>query len=252
LLNSDGKIVGKEDILILDKPEMVLEFSNMAEMPTPSLFRGFSAPVNHISMHGSEELLVLMKDDTDIYNKCEAAKQLITNIIAAYCDGKPVKLELDHLLAYIVLLHNPDNPKLRTWITAELLALPSEEALIASLPKANFEKIAAGRRLVQKQLAHELKDALTKQVEILNSKSPSGINALFDMNAAGIRRLKAVCYSYLQVIDPKGTEEALLKQFEGALGKNMTETISALTLLADANYAQLDKLLAAFYQHWRI
>ena len=88
----------------------------------------------------------------------------------------------------------------------------------------------------------------SKRTQTTVSSSPFSI---FDIAEAGKRRLSAVCYSYLLSVNTAKIEHALINQFNTALGLNMTETISALTLLADVNCAQLGELLEKFYLHWK-
>jgi aminopeptidase N len=248
LFSKDGTPISQEDVLMLDKPEMEFEYQNIHERPTPSLLRGFSAPIHLEYDYSNAQLLLLMQYDGDIYNKCKAAKMLITRMVQDYCAGKELEFSSDFIVAYMNLLLNSQQ---KTWVLAELLTLPSEEALIASLPNADFERISEARQLIQKELGMSLKADLQGMVEELNAPTKAEPHALFDINAAGNRRLKSVCYSYLLAADPVAAEQALINQFNEALGKNMTETVSALSLLADINCSQLNKLLEHFYTYWK-
>ncbi|USQ12795.1 aminopeptidase N [Legionella lytica] len=248
LFSKDGTPISQEDVLMLDKPEMEFEYTNIHELPTPSLLRGFSAPIHLQYEYSNEQLLLLMQYDGDIYNKCKAAKMLITHMVQDYCAGKELEFSSDFIVAYMNLLLNNQQ---KTWVLAELLALPSEEALIASLPNADFEKIAEARRLIQKELGMSLKADLQVTIDELQAPAKTDSHALFDINAAGNRRLKSVCYSYLLAADPEASQYALIAQFNEALGKNMTETVSALSLLVNINYSQVNELLEQFYTYWK-
>ncbi|MDR3501748.1 MAG: aminopeptidase N [Legionella sp.] len=246
LFNKNGTPISQEDVLMLDKPEMEFEYPNIHERPTPSLLRGFSAPIHLEYEYSDAQLLLLMQYDGDIYNKCKAVKMLITHMVQDYCAGKELEFSSDFIVAYMNLLLNNQQ---KTWVLAELLALPSEEALIASLPNADFEKISEARRLIQKELGMSLKSDLQGMIHELNA--PAKADAPFDINAAGNRRLKSVCYSYLLATDPEASQHALINQFNDALGKNMTETVSALSLLVNINCSQLNQLLEHFYTYWK-
>lgn len=248
LFSKDGSPISQEDVLMLDKPEMEFEYPNIHKRPTPSLLRGFSAPIHLEYDYSNAQLLLLMQYDGDIYNKCKAAKMLITNMVRDYCAGKELEFNSDFIVAYMNLVLNNQQ---KTWVLAELLALPSEEALIASLPNANFEKIAEARRLIQKELGMTLKSDLQGMIDELNAPAKADTSNLFDINAAGNRRLKSVCYSYLLTVAPETSQQALINQFNEALGKNMTETVSALSLLVNINCSQVNKLLDHFYTYWK-
>ena len=247
LFNSQGEKISADATPTLNQDEMVFEYHNIPEKPTPSLLRDFSAPVQLQFDYTDEQLLLLMQHDKDVYARCKAAKTLITKMVSNYCSGKSIEFSTEFIVTYLSILNDD---RIKTWVLAELFALPSEEVLIASLPNASFEQIAEGRRLIQQKLAQELKTDLQVIVSTLNTETPEN-PVLFDITAAGNRRFKAVCNSYLLAIEPKQTEQALIKQFKQSLGHNMTETISALTLLANANCNELDSLLSEFYHYWQ-
>lgn len=248
LFDKNGIAMFPNQQIIIDQPEMIIDFPLLSERPTPSLLRGFSAPIHLEFAYTNQQLLFLIHYDDDVYNRCNAAKTVIRRLVSEYCAGKSIELSSEFSTTYRTLLM--DN-KQKTWVLAELLALPSEEDLIASFPNASFEKVVEGRRLIQEKLAQELKSALHSTIKELDIPSKTEDKVLFDFAAAGNRRLKAVCYSYLCVTEPEKTELALINQFQDALGKNMTDTISALALLANANSSQSDKLLEQFYQYWQ-
>jgi len=250
LLDKSGKEIVGNTVLMLDKPEMKFHFKHITSLPIPSLLRSFSAPVKLKFSWSNENLLTLIQHDSNIYNRSEAAKVLITRMIYDYCADKPIKFTAAFFVTYRFLL---SDKSLNQWLLAELLTLPSEETLIELLNEFPFEKIAAGRQIIQQKLAQELKDDFLKlecesQKQTATEQSPFSI---FDILAAGRRRLKTVCYSYLLCIKPLEIEQSLIAQFNDALTKNMSETISALTLLAEFNCQQVAELLARFYQYWQ-
>ena len=247
LLDGNGKETLNDTTVMLDKPEMEFQFQNIKSKPVPSLFRSFSAPIYSNYQYTQKELLLLMQHDTNTYNRVEATKLLITEMVRDYCAGKPIEFTSEFTAAYRTLLTNKN---LNTWLTAELLTLPSEEFLIAAIPKPDFEKIAEARQLIHHHLAQELRLDLLNELHRDSVKEES-IHAVFDIHAAGTRRLNAVCNDYLQSVEPAVTEARLVIQFNIAMGNNMTETISALSLLAQSNSNQLAALLERFYTRWK-
>ncbi|MCL9685662.1 aminopeptidase N [Legionella maioricensis] len=250
LLDSSGKEIIGDKMLMIDQPEMEFHFDNISSKPTPSLLRSFSAPVTLTYNYTNESLLLLIQNDPNLYNRCEAATKLITRLVTDYCDGKAIELTPQFFDVYRSLL---TDKTLSEWMLAELLTLPSEEFLAANVTKPIFEKLGEARLLIQKELARELKDSIFKRYNDLQRQTSvqKPQFTIFDIKDAGSRRLKAVCYSYLQWIDFDRTTEYLLLQFRDALGNNMTETISALTQLCDINYTELDELLNDFYLYWQ-
>lgn len=262
LLDDQGHYISICSTLLIDKPQMIFEYQDVPSQLTPSLLRGFSAPIYLEYEYTNKQLLLLMHHENDTYIRHNAIRLFITRMIKDYCYGVPVTLSTEFIAVYHTILNDKDCKK---WLLAELFDFPTEEFLIANLPSFSFEKIAAGRQLIQNELAKNLQSELHLLIEQLESSNTSPTasdlsaetkfdsenNILFDIYAAGNRRLKAVCYSYLLCIEPKEIEAILVKQFEDSLSKNMTETVSALTLLTKINSKYLDGLLECFYQYWQ-
>lgn len=88
LLDSTGKEIVADKLLILDQEEIEFQFENIQTRPIPSLLRSFSAPVHMKYEYSYQDLLLLMQFDTNLYNRCEAAKQLISALLNDFCKGK--------------------------------------------------------------------------------------------------------------------------------------------------------------------
>ncbi len=251
LLNSQGKEIQGDTLILVDKPEMEFHFNHVDSYPTPSLLRSFSSPVNLEFTHSTEQLLLLMQHDSNMYNRCEAANKLITQMVRDYCSGKSLIFTPELFNTYHSILCE-QNSSLNSWLLAELIAIPSEEVLFSSMQNQDFEKIAEARQLIQNQLAKVLKEDILL-LHNNRDKSPPSQRSLFnsfDILSAGLRRLKHVCHSYLFSIQPEKTEQSLIEQFKSSLGKNMTDCISALSLLLSNNCNQSSELLACFYEFW--
>jgi aminopeptidase N len=247
LFNQSGERI-RERTILLKADDVTIRFDNIKEHPIPSLLRNFSAPVTLEYPYTEENLMLLMRCDNDYYNKCKAAKILMTRKVQEYCAApeRSNKLGNELIATYLSILN--DN-KIAPWVVSELLSLPSEEELIAELPKVDFEKIAIARKTIQKELATALELDLHAKTEALKEENN---DLLFDMNAAGAKRLKALSYSYLLALETDSyIKEVVVTQYHEALGQDMTETINALTLLADADYPKLDDLLQQFYDYWQ-
>lgn len=250
LLDKSGNEVVGDQQLMIDQPEMEFHFDHLPSRPTPSLLRSFSAPVILKYSYSNEELMHLMKYDTNLYNRSEAAKTLIANLISEHCKGKAIELSENFYDTYKAIL---SDKTITPWLKAELLTLPSLEELIANQEQPDFEKITEGRQIIYQALAKKLESLLFDccvQIDLSpNTENPQF--AIFDIHAAGLRRLKASCYAYLQVTHPEKTKEKLMLQFRDSLGKNMTETVSALTALCNAGCEEADELLGLYYERWK-
>ncbi|KTD11095.1 aminopeptidase [Legionella gratiana] len=252
LLNNKGEEVLSNTLIMVDKPEIEFHFENIDSHPVPSLLRSFSAPVSLEFIYSNEQLLLLMQQDTNIYNRCEAAKKLIIRMVSDFCLGNSIVFDPQFFNVYRNLLSELNN-SLNYWLLAELIAIPSEELLFAELQNQDFEKITQARQLIQTQLATELKEDLLcvqKNLDKLPIPKNSPFKS-FDIYSAGLRHLKHVCHDYLLSVQPEKTEQELIEQYNSSLGKNMTDCMSALNLLLQHNSSQSDALLGSYYHYWQ-
>jgi aminopeptidase N len=251
IIDKWGKELISDTLLLVSQPITEFHFEQIENHPIPSLLRSFSAPVHLHHLLDNQDLLVLMQYDTNVYNRCEAAKKLIRNLVIEYCTHQEIQFPSGFFSAYKVLAKDET---IKPWILAELLMISSEEELIASIENPQFELLVAARELIQKRIAQELKNEWLKIGErILDYQpNPNPQFNLFDIQDAGMRRLKEVYYSYQSYLDFNATKTKLLTQFKTQLGINMTETISALMLLGKMGCErELDTILDQFYEHWK-
>lgn len=57
-------------------------FNDVSERPTPSILRGFSAPIRLESDLTDSDLLFLLAHDSDEFNRCVFFKSLVQYILA--------------------------------------------------------------------------------------------------------------------------------------------------------------------------
>ena len=73
----------KDGLLELGKRTETFRFKDIPSRPVPSLLRGFSAPVNLSIDHSEADLQFLMANDSDLYNRWQAAQEYATRVIVA-------------------------------------------------------------------------------------------------------------------------------------------------------------------------
>ena len=249
LLDKQGNEVQASKTVVVDQPEMEVHFDNISSHPVPSLLRGFSAPAKLSYDYNKEDLLLLMRYDTDIYNRCQAAHKLICMLISDYCHGKKIELPAEFFETYRALLADKSiNP----WVLAEIIALPTEENLIKEIKNPSLDKISEGRKLIVDQLANKIFAELQQRLNDLNSQADvtDPQFADFDMRDAAKRRLKETCLTYLSHVEPVKIKQLAIQQFNAALGNNMNETMTALSLLCEMDCPESKEALDKFYQCW--
>jgi len=75
------KVGDKEQLLHVKKPEERFTFTGLPAKPVPSLLRRFSAPVILDYPYTEAELLHLLANDDDPFNRWEAGQRVATSVI---------------------------------------------------------------------------------------------------------------------------------------------------------------------------
>ena len=227
------KVGAREQVLSLKKTEERFTFENLQEKPVPSLLRGFSAPVILKYPYTEGDLLHLMANDDDPFNRWEAGQRLAATIIL---DKRGIPAP-----AFIAAARNllsGDDPA----FIAEALSLPSETFLAEQMEVVDPDRLHESRNALRRSFAEGLKDEFLRKVK---SEKPGGPYSP-DAASAGKRALRNLCLSYLSEI---GMSTLCYEQFRGA--DNMTDTMAALVCLANAECPERKPALDAFYEKWR-
>ncbi len=83
-------------VLVLDDNRSFFTFVDVDQPPVLSLLRGFSAPVVLVDGLGDADLLVLLRHDSDPFNRWEAGQRLaLHRLLAAVRSGEPAPLDAD-------------------------------------------------------------------------------------------------------------------------------------------------------------
>src|SRR5687767_2570080 len=149
------KIGEHESVLSVRKPEERFEF-RVKEQPVPSLLRGFSAPVTLDYPYTEADLLHLLAQDDDPFNRWEAGQRLATSIILD-ASGVPPAAFVE---AARNVLRDPDPA-----FVAEVLTLPSETFLAEQLEVVDPDRLHESRNTLRRALARALKEEFLKTYE---------------------------------------------------------------------------------------
>ncbi|MFV1850063.1 MAG: aminopeptidase N [Thalassospira sp.] len=253
LLGADGTdLVAKTVELTSETQEFV--FDNVAEAPVVSFNRGFSAPVNVMTDQPDDELVFLMGNDVDAFNRWEAgqkyATRLMLSAITAFEDNNgDAAAALDAQGASVDAFINAmratlTNDDLDKAFRADALVLPGEEFLSEQRKPANPEAIHQVRTELRKRIGLGLLDDFT------NTYHQNASNAAFtpDATSAGQRALRAVALGYL-VASGKG-EFADLAAEQYRTADNMTDQMAALSVLNHLDHAGRSEALADFEERF--
>ena len=226
------RIGDREQVLSLKKSEETFVFP-ARERPIPSLLRGFSAPVILNYPYSEDELLHLMAHDDDPFNRWEAAQRLLSSTILDAGGAPSAKL----VSAAARVLEDRDPA-----FAAEALALPPESFLAEQLEVVDPDRLHEARNKLRREIASALKNQFLKAKTLLDAREPYSPDAA----SMGRRALKNLCLGYLSEI---GMAELCYEQFRRA--DNMSDTMAALSCLANSESAGRTIALDAFYAKWK-
>lgn len=238
---------GHEMVLELREAEEQVVFKHIAEKPTPSLLRGFSAPVILNFPYTQEQLAFLVKYDVDGFNRWDAGQRLaqkaIFDAMHAIQEGKVPSLDDTLLDVFDYLLKMPDRADRA--VLAEMLQLPSEAYLAGQLEKVDVDAIHDARSFIERSLAEQLYfhwQALYESNVTRAAYEPS-------FEQISRRALKNVALGYLCATGDNAALQLADEQFKAAT--NMTDTRAALTQLVHRGAGELaDAALKAFEARW--
>jgi aminopeptidase N len=254
LLDEDNSQASSCFDLVLDVTEdsQTFTFIDVQEMPVPSLLRGFSAPVRLKYDYNLDELLLLMSNDSDGFNRWNASQILSTQIIESMLKphSSGAELVLPELLknAFAEVLDSASDLSLDKAMLAQLLSLPVLGALIEQSSEADVIGLHSVREFLLNSLASELKEKFAKVYELTEDHS----EYTADAESIAKRSLKNLCLNFLVRTGEQDWLNRCYQQYCDA--DNMTNQSAALRSLVNSHTklgSQLaQKALMNFYEQW--
>jgi len=232
------KIGQQEEVLSIRSEQEIFEFKNLKAKPVPSLLRGFSAPVILNYPYTEAELIHLMAEDDDAFNRWEAGQRLMVTILLEHA-GEPSPAFLDACAR--VLEQSADDPA----FAAEALALPAEAFLAEQMAVVDPDALHAARNTLRRRIAEALRAPLLAAYRANETKGPYSPDAA----SAGRRALRNLCLGFLMELADDDARALCLAQYERS--DNMTESFAALGLLANCSCPEREPALERFYAKWR-
>ena len=235
-------------VLSLTEPEQRFVFVDVPAKPVPSLLRNFSAPVNLKFDYSEAGLTHLMAHDANAFNRWEAGQRLalallLRGIEARKSGATPAAQAPQAFVDAFarVLADAAGDPA----FGAEALALPSESYIAEQLDEVDPDAIHAVRNGLRRSIAQALR------AELLATYRAQAVPGPYspDAQAAGKRALRNLCLAYLMELEDAEVRALALAQFGRA--DNMTDTMAALTALANCDCPERALALDAFYAKWK-
>ena len=244
-LELDGKLIGDEAVLNITEAEQTFCFTNIKTRPYASILRGFSAPVKLTANAAHDDLLFLMKHDSDQFNRWEAAQTFSTRLlIAAIKSGQMDKIKSAEFAKSLAGLLAQEG--LEPAFIAQMLSLPGETDLAREIAdNVDPSAIHQHRLLLKKNIARVLQDGfkrLLETIDLSGAYSP-------DAADAGKRSLRNTALSYLAVLEDSATLAQVKQQYHSA--DNMTDVMAALNIVSQTELPLRAELFDHFYSTWK-
>jgi aminopeptidase N len=242
-LDLEGRGVLNEPVIELTEPSQTFRFRNVAERPTPSINRGFSAPVRLRAGLSTPDRLFIVEADSDTFNRWEMSQGLARDVMLETMgllrDGQPAPEPAEFARALGATL---DDERLEPAFLALMLAPPSETDLAADIgSNVDPDLIHEARDRLKASLGRGLAERLERiwgQVED-GEYSP-------DAASVGRRALRHAALGLMAAADPVAGAERASQHFRGA--RHMTDTIAALAVLTGLDRPERLEALDAFYR----
>ncbi|MHA1559288.1 MAG: DUF3458 domain-containing protein, partial [Alphaproteobacteria bacterium] len=214
------------DIIHLTAPEQVVTFSGVYERPVPSILRNFSAPVRLETKLDSEDLLFLVRSDSDAYNRWQAVQTLAMQALTEATVALAQDVDVPDQSALIEALGEvAENSSLDPALRAQILSVPTESEVAREIGRdVDPDVIAAARRHFRKTLGR----AQSRRLEEIYETIGFGESFRPDAKGQGSRSLRNVALDLLVAGDELRAHVARA-QYDGA--GNMTDRIAALAAL---------------------
>jgi aminopeptidase N len=241
-LVESSRAPGHERVLTLTEPSQTFVFENVASEPTPSLLRGFSAPVRIDFEYSAAQLATLATHDTDGVVRWQAMRDLFLRAFNEARDGEATTgfvQCIGNLLADV-----QSDPAL----LAQLLGVAGEDELAERAAVIDADAIANRREALIAKIANINRDALlsryTRERAALAGRS-------YNMQAKDAAH-RALATSTLCLVNAQPTAQSISLAktlFDDA--DNLTDVEAAMRALRDVACPERDAMYAAFHNRWQ-
>jgi aminopeptidase N len=235
-------------VLELKAKSQTFRFRNIGSRPVPSLNRGFSAPIKIDSKLSQKDLMFLMGQDSDPFNRWEAGQMIGKRLIVDAMTKIKLSRRMAEPRAYAEALRATlSDKRLEPQFQALMLYPPSEQDVASDIARnVDPQLIHEGRDRLRTRLGHLMRQDLMQcwhGIRITGAYAP-------DPASAGKRALRHAALSLLAAADPREGAELAMRHF--AKARNMSDEVGALSVLILLEEPQRDEALARFFDRHRM
>jgi aminopeptidase N len=217
--------VNADGVFMLDRAADSITFHDVPSRSVPSVFRGFSAPVKVSLALSDDELLALLRHDSDPFNRWQAgqtvAMRFLVRAAKTGSDETGAAEKLGGALGAFLDREAPADPA----FAALVLTLPGETEIAQEIgsdvdPAAVFSAREAARGTVGRVLSERL-DGLFAALADHGPYSP-------DAASAGRRSLRQAALHLIAAAHPAGAIDRVEGEYR--IADNMTMRLGALSV----------------------
>ncbi len=247
LLSNNGNdiplSIGAHGVVEIEREEQQFVFDHVPCRPVPSLFRHFSAPVTWHYPYQRDELLFLMKYDSDGFNRWNAGQKLAESMLLEMISGHRDDLEPVLIDAFRTLL---TDKTLDRAMVAQMLILPTETYLSQQVDLIDPDKIHETVKRAKKTVGKDLKTELIAAYHDNSDGTPYNLS----VESKEKRMLRNTCLGYLVALE--ADEYITLAGSQYRLADNMTDKLAAFTALAHSgNRTAREAVVTDFYETYK-
>ena len=244
LLGKNGRdlLPEKTRVLQLKETKQRFTFDNIAEKPVPSILRGFSAPVTLTSDLTDGDLLFLMANDSDGFNRWDAGQTYLQRLVLGMAAGRVKEVPQACLDVVGALL---DDKKSDRALLAKALSLPSENYLAQLMEVVDVDGLYNARKGLMAIIGRAHYNPFR---HVFDDNMDNGAYSALPI-PIGKRRLKSAALRYLQAANEAEAVSLAAQQYRVA--KNMTDKVTSLAVLSDSQSPERDAAFADFYGAWK-
>jgi aminopeptidase N len=248
LVGPDGKDFDLGDnetttVLHLKKEKQEFVFKNIPAPPVPSVLRNFSAPVKLKTVMPDDDLVFLMVNDSDPFNRWEAGQTYALRTINRIVDDSGAS-PAEFIESCRRMLETALQPETDKAFMSQMLTLPDVSFIGQHRDPVDPGAIYDARRLVLLEINRRHGEIL----EQLYRKNRT--QGLFDISPAamGRRALRNTALRILSVERTAGDAARAWEHYNGA--DNMTDRVAALSVLAEIGHPQRERAFDDFLERF--
>ncbi|MEO1067060.1 MAG: DUF3458 domain-containing protein, partial [Pseudomonadota bacterium] len=245
-----GAVTGADitgDVIHLKDAHQTVQFSGVLEKPVPSLLRGFSAPVRLSLTLDEDELIHLIGNDNDSYNRWQAMQTIAMRVLLNKIDCLRADTPPDD--TYDCFFHGVEqtiaDDSLDPAFRAQFLAFPSEADVAQEIGTDVDPSIIHKACLwLQQEVSSRANDTLITLFEKNQVREPYDP----DGEQVGMRALKNAA---LRLLATGGDDGRRFAETQYQVSDNLTDRMAALTALVHCECEAATSALHDFDKRYR-